>query len=80
MEGTTCGTCRHWHKKPADPMQLGAPAQGDCRGAPPTPIGIATPHGLQVMVLYSTMPPEYPACAQHAPVAPPRLATTLIEG
>lgn len=67
MDGPACGTCKHWHKNPADPMQLGAPPQGQCRGGPPVPIGIPTPQGLQIAVMYPTIPREFPACGAHVP-------------
>lgn len=60
-----CKTCRHWHRNAVDPHNLAAPVQGQCRGAPPVPVGVPTAQGLQVVVMYPTVPGEFPACGAH---------------
>lgn len=60
-----CGTCLHWHRSDPDPLNLGH-VQGQCRrwpcgcGVPQhTPRGVA----LQVITVYLSVPPDFPACA-----------------
>lgn len=61
-----CGQCRHWHKCPPDPNNLGA-VNGTCRWGPPQ-IGFAnTPQGPVQVSLYPTLPAGFAACAQFAP-------------
>lgn len=65
----TCFSCPFWHKlerQERGPVDMSLPVQGDCRGAPPTPIVVVTPRGLQqVAALYPTLDAENPACALH---------------
>lgn len=66
----TCGTCRHWHAGPINPMALDAPKQGDCREAPPGvssfPAGMIAPQSIQTAA-YPRLPENFPACSHHAP-------------
>lgn len=61
----TCGTCKFWKMDPIDPNNLLAPRQGECRHSPPAPLGIPTHQGLQVMLVYPKLPPQFHACGQH---------------
>lgn len=63
--GETCGTCRHWVMDSIDANNLAAPRNGECREGPPVPIGIPTPAGLQLMVIYPKVPPQFPACGRY---------------
>lgn len=62
MEPTTCGTCQHWYKRPADPLDLGTAPSGECREGPPQ---------LQLVgkgamyVAYPPTPEQFPACSRH---------------
>lgn len=69
-EPKTCGSCAHWRLDPIDPQNLSAPRQGECRQAPPVPLAVVTSQGLSVMVVYPKIPPQFPACGQHAGCAP----------
>jgi hypothetical protein len=66
----TCGTCRHWHRLPANPGQLGT-VRGECRESPPAATTIAFPNGkggLQVVGVLTQYPPLSPdnkACSRH---------------
>jgi hypothetical protein len=74
---TTCGTCAHWHIDPIDPNNITAPRQGECRYGPPVPVGVPTPAGLQVIVLYPKVPPTFAACGRRQSTAP---TTTTLKG
>lgn len=63
----TCSTCRHWHRLPADPANLSAPAAGHCRAAPPQITALPNPHGyIDVRPMYPLLSAEFPACGMHA--------------
>lgn len=63
----TCGTCQHWHKQPADAMNLGQPAQGQCRAIPPAcvPVGMSQQGRLNTFASYPMLPDSFPACGMH---------------
>lgn len=59
----TCGTCRFFCLKPLDPKNL-SERRGECRHSPP---GVTVlPNGMTAAA-YPVLPPNYAACAQHAP-------------
>lgn len=66
MSGDTnvCGNCKHWHRKPADPADLGAPPQGDCRGEPPQLVVLPARGGVVVQAMYPITRPDFPACGR----------------
>lgn len=66
MGSATCSTCRFWQCDPIDPMDLTALPKGECGFGPPVPVGVATAHGLQVIVLRPKVPSSFPACGQFA--------------
>lgn len=54
-----CGACKHWHKLPGDPMNLGAPKTGLCRAVPPVPIAAGQTRTAQgIMVAYEFIFPS----------------------
>lgn len=64
-DGLKCGTCRHLHKLPADPNNLGV-KRYECRAAPPQLVAFLTgPGQVQMSLHYPPLPPEFPACGQH---------------
>lgn len=67
MEDRTCGTCRHWHRLPKDPMNLGAPESGQCRAVPPSAQLFVDQAGqpLAIVANYPGMPGDFPACGLH---------------
>jgi hypothetical protein len=60
----TCKTCRHWHKGPTDPMNLGANVMGECRGGPPVMVALGvTPQGqVPMQTCYPKVPHNFLAC------------------
>jgi hypothetical protein len=64
-----CGSCHHWRQQPADPANLTAPAQGECRGQPPQrlPLLLLDPRTgqtvQQIQTSYVVLPEQFPACA-----------------
>jgi hypothetical protein len=61
----TCGTCRHWVKQPSIALDV---SEGDCYGAPPTPIPAQNPMGRQVWLsVYPRLGAKQRACAVHEP-------------
>lgn len=62
----TCQSCKHWIKKPPDPMNLNVTI-GECRHSPPQMMTLITPNGVQISVTYPMLPPNFPACGQHQP-------------
>jgi len=63
----TCGTCRHWHAKPRQSLDLSQPQRGDCREGPPHTTSLPGPQGLNVFSTYPDLPAQFPACDRHAP-------------
>lgn len=63
----TCGSCIFWQRRPADPMNLGAPNIGECRFMPPAPVVVGrNPQGGPMLIsVYPIHQGEFPACAQH---------------
>lgn len=62
----TCGTCRHWIKKPTNALQLGAEAQGDCMEGPPHLTMLPGPGGQQLALSgYPLLQASFPACHRH---------------
>ena len=62
-----CGTCKHWHGKGKNPMNLAAAEAGECRGAPPQAQLMPQPGGVvQKICFYPELPANFPACGQHA--------------
>ncbi len=60
-----CKTCKHWHSKPADPMNLGV-RSGECRGGPPSATMFSAPNGqLCNATAYPVMPETFDACAMY---------------
>ncbi len=57
-----CRNCKYWARQPTDPRNIGAPALGQCRGAPPQLLPIMTPQGPGCMAQYPILPEEFPAC------------------
>lgn len=63
MSEQTCQSCEHWHKRPADPMHLGAPPAGECR-ASPLFAPFANQNGAGAIFLgYPTVPANLPVCS-----------------
>lgn len=62
MSEPVCGTCAHWKKRPTDPMNLGAPATGECRAVPPSVTLLPTPQGLAQASAYPQLPETFLAC------------------
>ncbi len=61
-----CGTCKHWHKNPTDPMNVAAPAMGVCRASPPSVTSLPAQGGSTLtMANYPTLAPDTIACSQH---------------
>lgn len=58
----TCQSCKHWHKLPADPTNLGAPAVGECRGVPPSLIHLG---GGNITSMYQRLPAQFPSCGMY---------------
>ena len=61
----TCSSCPHWHALPANPMALGAPRQGECRGAPPVLLPIPQPGGMGAASVYPQTHEHFSACGHH---------------
>lgn len=64
----SCGTCKHWNKLPADPLNLGATPTGECREQlhlVAFPVQSARGMGIQQMPMYAVVPENYPACSRH---------------
>jgi hypothetical protein len=66
----TCGACRHWHRQPADPMNLGGAPAGACRARPPQLVVLPAERGLQITAMYPIIDGRLAACALHEPPAP----------
>jgi hypothetical protein len=66
----TCGGCRYFVAGERDPMNLAAPAKGECRFMPPSACVLATPRGIIGMASYPVVDEGFPACAQHEERAP----------
>lgn len=67
MGEKTCGTCRFWYKAPADPLNLTAPTQGECREGPPACTAVVDARGqIHRVMLHPLLPDAYPACGRHA--------------
>ncbi len=67
MSEPTCGSCQHWRKLPADPHNLGAAAQGQCRERLHC-IGLMSPQGPAGLPVYLAVPADFPRCSQYRPV------------
>lgn len=67
----TCGTCKHFVRGEADPRNIGAPVNGECRAIPPgisfVPIASGMGVQMQKMCAYPTVTNVFPACGMHAP-------------
>lgn len=60
-EGTTCATCRFWHKHPST-LLIGQDF-GECRAVPPVVLAVATrPGEFQERTQYPKTPSHFPAC------------------
>lgn len=67
MSESTCGTCKHWHKQPANPLNLAAPAQGACQESPPAVMLVQMNNGqAQQISTYPLLPATFAACSRHA--------------
>jgi hypothetical protein len=63
----TCGTCRHWHAKPRNTLDLSQPQRGDCREGPPHTTTLPGPQGnVGTFSTYPDLPSGFPACDRHA--------------
>lgn len=62
----TCVNCRHWHERPTDPHNLGAPRDGQCREQLHV-VGVPVPGGTNVMAVYPVLPGDFPACGRFEP-------------
>ena len=58
-----CKGCKHWHKVPLDPQDLGAGPKGDCRAHPPQSFAVPSRMGLQIASAYPVLPATFPACS-----------------
>lgn len=64
-----CGSCRYWCRHPANPMNLGGPALGECRAIPPGQVVLPTARQeLQIVSRYPVTHEKFPACGQYTPV------------
>lgn len=62
----TCRTCKYWIKNPADPANLAAPPQGECRQSPPSTTIIPQRNGaLAILAAYPLLQEGFAACGQH---------------
>lgn len=60
-----CGTCFHWKRKPANPLDL-ANVQGECREGPPAAMMATNQNRQQIIVsYYPVLPPGFVACDRH---------------
>lgn len=59
--GALCGHCAHWRRNPTDPMNLGAPPQGECREQLHV-VSVPMPQGVGLQALYPTLPANFNAC------------------
>lgn len=67
-EPLTCGTCRHWHAKPRNTLDLSQPARGDCREGPPHTTSLPGPGGqIGTLSTYPDLPAHFAACSRHQP-------------
>ena len=59
-----CGDCRHFVPQAVDPLNLGAPKQGQCREGPPaaTVIGVHPQQGPILFHTYPQLPATFEAC------------------
>lgn len=78
----TCGFCRCWVKQPADPLNLGAPPQGECRervhSASLPMRGPGGQQALQQVAYYPVLREGFPICSHFAPR--PTLAAAFLGG
>jgi hypothetical protein len=58
----TCAGCKHYTEAPVDPLNLGAPRQGECRGNPPGQVVLPMGGGLAIRTQYPQVTRDFPAC------------------
>jgi hypothetical protein len=67
IAAVTCGQCRHWYKREANPAALNE-VRGDCREGPPQQTNLPAANaagqvvGFQHFAHYPILPPTFPAC------------------
>lgn len=59
-----CGDCKHWHKLPSDPNNLGAKPAGECRESLHV-ILVPAGQGMAPAALYAVINDNFPACSHH---------------
>lgn len=65
-QSLTCSTCRHWHAKPRNTMDLSQPPRGDCREGPPHTTSLPGPNGsIGTLSTYPDLPGNFAACSRH---------------
>lgn len=62
----TCESCKHFHRRPTDPMNLAAPVVGQCREQLHV-ILVPTASGPAEKTLYPTIPANFHACGRYTP-------------
>lgn len=61
-----CGSCRHWHRRPADISTLGQTPLGLCLALPPQVHLVPAPHGqVGQTAAYPQLPENFQGCGMH---------------